>query len=68
MPRFVMDCYYRPTREAEAELRESVAIHAPGRSIAIETALRRAVALRADWFELRDPARPDTPFYNSKVT
>jgi hypothetical protein len=67
MPRFTMDCYVRPSRDAEAILRESVVIRAPGRSIAIEEAIRRAAALRLDHFELRDPSRPDTPFYNSKV-
>ncbi|HEY1448724.1 MAG TPA: hypothetical protein VGF33_09315 [Caulobacteraceae bacterium] len=65
MPHFTMDCYYRASRGGEPILREKVVIRAPGRSIAIEEALRRAEFLRPNYFEVRDPAQFDDLLYNS---
>ena len=66
MPLYVMDCYYRTSRSAEAVLRESVEIIAPARHIAIEEAHRRAQVLLPTYFELRDASqRFANLFYNS---
>lgn len=67
MGRFIMDCYYRSSPDAQAVLRESVEIAAPAPSIAIEEAHRRAQRLCPNYFELRDLSRPDGLFYNSEV-
>jgi hypothetical protein len=64
MPHFTMDCYYCDPRGGDPELRDRVKIRAPGRSIAIEEALRRAEYLRPNYFEVRDP-QFDNVLYNS---
>jgi len=68
MPLYVMDCYAGGLRPADAVLRESVQIHAPSRSAAIEEAHRRAERIAHSFFELRDANRKlDAVFYNSQT-
>ena len=65
MPVYLMDCYRGGLSTADAVLRESVEIEAPGHRAAIVEAHRRAWTLEPTF--LRDAKRRwDTVFYNSK--
>lgn len=68
MPLYIMDCYVGGIRPADATLRESVEVFAPGHTAAVEEAHRLAATSKPRFFELRDPSRRwDAVFYNSET-